>query len=260
VHSHRLFYSSLVTCSRTCWCAQSIPGRTENSVKNHWNATLRRRLLPDSRLPGDTTCLRNYMKTLDLDDPAASRRSAGGGVKWSIGGGRASPNKRLRPCPAAEATSSASEADSDYEALHMVGRQASHRPCRQQQPPPRLFQPSPVRQLASLPPPLQQAAADAELQAGGFRQPVLDDAAAALWQTHALSPIFPGLVLPVTGGTPTYDQMLCGLDTAVMSRAHSTPLPHTGLQAACSSRPGRLYHIDSAGLVSSALSFTIVAA
>lgn len=63
---------------------QSIPGRTENSVKNHWNATLRRRLLPDVRVPGETTCLRNYMRTLDLGDAASRRGSTCGRPGQSV--------------------------------------------------------------------------------------------------------------------------------------------------------------------------------
>ena len=55
---------------------QHIPGRTENAVKNHWNATLRKRLLPESRQLGDTTALRTYMRTLDIDDAALARRAA----------------------------------------------------------------------------------------------------------------------------------------------------------------------------------------
>lgn len=47
-------------------------------MKNHWNATLRRRLLPDARLPGETTCLRNYMRTLDLGDTVVRRSGAPG--------------------------------------------------------------------------------------------------------------------------------------------------------------------------------------
>lgn len=53
-------------------------------MKNHWNATLRRRLLPDARVPGETTCLRNYMRTLDLGD-AASRRGSGCGKPGQAG-------------------------------------------------------------------------------------------------------------------------------------------------------------------------------
>ncbi len=45
-------------------------------MKNHWNATLRKRLLPESKQLGDTTTLRNYMKTLDIDDAALARRAA----------------------------------------------------------------------------------------------------------------------------------------------------------------------------------------
>lgn len=44
-------------------------------MKNHWNATLRRRLLLDAWLPGETTCLRNYMRTLDLGDTGCRRGS-----------------------------------------------------------------------------------------------------------------------------------------------------------------------------------------
>ena len=48
-------------------------------MKNHWNATLRRRLLPEARgAPGETTCLRNYMRTLDLGDAGSRRASSCG--------------------------------------------------------------------------------------------------------------------------------------------------------------------------------------
>jgi hypothetical protein len=54
--------------------SQAIPGRTENAVKNHWNATLRR---TTKQCPNTSLCLlKAYMHSLNLHPGCPSRRIA----------------------------------------------------------------------------------------------------------------------------------------------------------------------------------------
>ncbi|GFR39775.1 hypothetical protein Agub_g260, partial [Astrephomene gubernaculifera] len=56
--------------------ARCIPGRSENAVKNHWNATLRKRVTPEN--PAGP--LKEYLDSLNLS-VAPRKRGNGGGVK-----------------------------------------------------------------------------------------------------------------------------------------------------------------------------------
>ena len=56
--------------------AKALPGRTENAVKNHWNATLRK---SDKAIGHSFTILREYMVQLGL--PCGVRQGAVRGLK-----------------------------------------------------------------------------------------------------------------------------------------------------------------------------------
>jgi hypothetical protein len=73
--------------------AAVLPGRTENSVKNHWNATLRRKDAPPGVTPSRPVVLRDYIASLGC---AVGTPQAGGGASGAAAAGGAASRRAAR--------------------------------------------------------------------------------------------------------------------------------------------------------------------
>ncbi|GIL50840.1 hypothetical protein Vafri_6959 [Volvox africanus] len=136
VEAHRLLknhWSGIARC---------IPGRSENAVKNHWHATLRKRVTPEN--PAGP--LKAYLDTLDLT-VAPRRRGIGGASARSGGGG----SKRRRSCREPESSSSSTDSDEASDGDADYAEQEGHNPDS--------TGPGPSRGVARIPKSIAAAAA-----------------------------------------------------------------------------------------------------
>ncbi|CAI0438056.1 unnamed protein product [Linum tenue] len=109
----RLIQAHMELGNKWAQIAEVLPGRTENSIKNHWNATKRRQVNSarrNYRFPEPSAALKNYIDAVtspsspSIQSPASSSLATNGGS--SIG----SPSEEASEAPATGVMNELSEA------------------------------------------------------------------------------------------------------------------------------------------------------